>query len=259
MGGRARALVTGASDGIGAGFARELARRGVDLVVTARRRERLEALAAELAVDTEVVAADLADPAGRQLIADRLRATQRPIDLLVANAGLGVYGPLATQDPGRVGQVLSVNVTALTELVHAALPGMQTRGRGALVLVGSTAGYVPGPFGAVYGATKAYVRSFSEALTEELRGTGVRVMLLAPGVTDTGFQAAAGVAADAVPAAARMSVEPVVRTALRDLARGRAVSVPGGLNKLAVYGGQVTPSWLTRRVSAVVHRRFAGH
>jgi uncharacterized protein len=156
-----RALVTGASAGIGAAMARELSARGVEVVLVARRSERLEALAAELATDAEVLVADLADRSGRDLVAERLVREDRPVDLLVNNAGLGVYGALAAQDPDRIRELLDVNVTALVELTRAALPGLLAREVGGIINVGSTAGYLPGPYSAVYGATKAFVRSFT--------------------------------------------------------------------------------------------------
>jgi uncharacterized protein len=251
-----RALVTGASDGIGAGFARALAARGVELVVTARREDRLHRLAAELPVDVEVVAADLAAPAARAQLCERLRDGERPVDLLVNAAGFGAYGPFVDLDPTRMQELVAVNLAALVDLTHAALPGLLERGGGAVVNVGSIAGATPGPFGAVYAASKAFVGSFTHALHEELRDTDVRVMLLAPGVTETGFQAASGASEDAIPSVARMEVGPVVATALRDLARGRAVSVPGGLNRLAVVLGPRAPTALARRVSAAIHRRY---
>jgi short-subunit dehydrogenase len=251
-----RALVTGASDGIGEGFARALAVRGVELVVTARREDRLHRLATELPVDVEVVAADLASPPARARVCERLRDPERPVDLLVNAAGFGAYGRFVDLDPARTQDLLAVNLAALVDLTRAALPGLLERGHGAVVNVGSIAGATPGPFGAVYAASKAFVGSFTHALHEELRDTDVRVMLLAPGVTATGFQAAAGAAAEAIPAVARMEVGPVVATALRDLARGRVVSVPGGLNRLAIVLGPRAPTALSRRVSAVIHRRY---
>jgi uncharacterized protein len=225
-------------------------------VITARREDRLHRLAAALPVDVEVVAADLAEPSERAVLAERLRDPERPVDLLVNAAGFGAYGPFAELDPARMQEMLAVNLAAMVDLTNAALPGLLERGGGAVVNVGSIAGAAPGPFGAVYAASKAFVASFTQALHEELRDTDVRVMLLAPGVTDTGFQAAAGVAAGAIPSAARMEVGPVVAAALRDLARGRAVSVPGGLNRLAVVLGPRVPTAFARRVSGAIHRRY---
>jgi short-subunit dehydrogenase len=253
-----RAVITGASAGLGASFARHLAARGVDVTLVARRSDRLQAMAGELGGDVEVLVADLVDRDDLERVAARLDDPQRPVDLLVNNAGLGAYGDVADLDADLQVRLVDLNVAALVRLTRAVLPQLQARRGGAVIQVGSTAGFQPGPHGAVYGATKAFVRSFTEALHEELRGSGVQVLLLAPGFTETEFQAVAGVAPDAVPKAARMDADEVVATALRDLVRGRAVSVPGAWNRVTAYGSQVTPSSVTRRASAVVHRRFVG-
>jgi uncharacterized protein len=252
-----RALVTGASDGIGAGFARALAARGVELVVVARRAARLHELAAAVPVDVEVLPADLADAAGRRRVVERLEATERPIDLLVNAAGFGAYGKVHELPQERHRDLVEVNVSAVVELTQAALPGLLARGGGGVINVGSLAGFSPGPYGAVYGASKAFVGSFTQALHEELRDAPVHVMLLAPGVTDSGFQAVAGIPADALPAAARMDVGSVVASGLSDFARRRAVSIPGVLNKASAIGSRVAPAAVTRRASALVHRRYA--
>ena len=253
-----RALVTGASAGLGASFAHHLAARRVELVLVARRADRLEALAAELPVDVEVLRADLGVPADLARVEARLAATHAPVDLLINNAGLGAYGRFDALDADRQAGLVDVNVRALVRLTRAVLPRLVAEGAGGIVNVGSTAGFQPNPYGAVYGATKAFVRSFTEALHEELRGTGVRAMLLAPGFTDTEFQAVADVAADAVPGGARMDADTVVEVALRDYAAGRVVSVPGAVNRLSSGGAQVVPSVITRRLSAIIHRRFVG-
>jgi short-subunit dehydrogenase len=253
-----RALVTGASAGLGEGFARALAARGVELVLVARRQDRLEALAAQLPVACEVLPADLTDDAELAAVEARLRATSAPVDLLVNNAGFGAYGAFVDLPPERQTEMVACNVTAMVRCTHAVLAQLRPRGRGGVINVGSTAGFQPDPWAAVYGGTKAFVRSFTEALHEELRGTGVRVMLLAPGVTATEFQQVAGVHVDRAVAAVSMPVEPVVERALTDLARGRAVSVPGAVNRLGALGADLTPSALSRRVSGLVHERFAG-
>jgi uncharacterized protein len=254
----ARALVTGASAGIGEEFARQLAARDVALTLVARRRDRLEALAAELPVDVEVLPADLTDRQDLALVEQRLASLDDPVDLLVNNAGFGLYGAHAELDIERQQTMIELNVLALTRLARAALDQQLQRGRGGVINVGSTAGFQPNPHGAVYGGTKAFVRSFTEALAEELRGEPVHVMLLAPGFTDTEFQAVAGVVDGAMPDPARMTAEPVVTAALKDFARDRVVCVPGAANALAARGSDVTPSGISRRVSGVVHRRFVG-
>jgi uncharacterized protein len=251
-----RAVVTGASDGIGASFARALASRGVELVVVARRATRLHELAAAVPVDVEVLPADLADPVERGRVAERLDDPERPIDLLVNAAGFGAYGAVHELPPERLLELVEVDVSAVVALTRAALPRMLERGTGAVVNVGSLAGFSPGPYGAVYGASKAFVGSFTQAVHEELRDTPVHVMLLAPGVIDSGFQAVAGIPDGALPTIARMDAGSVVTAALADLARRRAVCIPGTLNKAAAIGSRVAPAAVTRRASALVHRRY---
>lgn len=259
MGARiARALVTGASAGIGEQFARQLARRRVALVLVARRRDRLEELAAQLDVPVEILPADLTSADDREVVERRLRAVDRPVDLLVNNAGFGSYGEFARLEVDRQERMVELNATALVRLTHAAVGGQLARGRGGIINVGSTAGFQPDPHAATYGATKAFVRSVTEALAEELRGQPVRVMLLAPGFTETEFQDVADIEPDLLPQAARMGAEPVVATALRDFARGRTVSVPGAANTLTAVGADLFPSVVGRRVSGLVHRRFGG-
>jgi uncharacterized protein len=253
-----RALVTGASEGIGAGFARALADRGVDLVLVARREHRLRRLGDTLPVDVEVLAADLAVPDGRATVAARLRERYRPVDLLVNNAGFGTYGASAAQDEATSSAMVAVNVTAVVELTHAVLPGLLERGRGGVINVGSTAGFRPNPYAAVYGASKAFVNAFTQAVHEELRGSPVRVLLVAPGSTATGFQRVAGLEPDAVPSSLRMQVEPVVDAALRAFAGRRAVCVPGALPALAGFASDLAPSAVSRRATALVHRSRMG-
>jgi uncharacterized protein len=251
-----RALVTGASAGIGEQFARQLPQRGVALTLVARRAERLEELAAELDVDVEVLPADLTEDDGRARVEQRLRRDDAPVDLLVNNAGFGTYGSFTDLDLERQSQMVDLNATTLLRLSHVALAAQLARGVGGLINVGSTAGFQPDPHAATYGATKAFVRSFTEALAEEVRGTPVRVMLLAPGFTTTEFQDVAGIEAGVLPGPAQMSAGPVVAAALRDFARGRTVCVPGAANTMMRLGADVAPSSLSRRVSGVVHRRF---
>lgn len=257
-----RALVTGASAGLGTEFARQLAARGTDLVLVARRAERLEALASELRdaadVDVEVVPADLADRADLARIAARLETSERPVDLLINGAGAGAYGDHADLDADRQLQLVDLNVTALVALTRAVLPRYLDAGAGAIVQVGSLAGFQPCPHAAVYGATKAFVRSFTAAVQEEVRGTGVRVLLLAPGITETEFQQVSGFDEGAVPSLARSGADEVVAAALRDLARQRRTSVPGALNRGAALASGASPSVLSTRISGLLHGRFAG-
>lgn len=251
-----RALVTGASAGIGTALVRALADRGVEVVLVARRQDRLEALAADLPVAAEVLVADLADRGDLDRVAARLVSTSEPVDLLVNDAGLGVYGPLVDQDPARLQAMLDVNVAALVHLTRAALPHLVARGGGGVINVGSTAAYQPGPYSAVYGATKAFVRSFTEAVHEETRGTGVRVLLLAPGVTRTEFQSVAGVPEGAFPSVLTGDADQVAAAGLEAFATGRAVCVPAWTDRVAVVGSELLPSSVTRRLRARVLRRY---
>lgn len=180
------ALVTGASSGIGAAFARALAEAGVAVVVVARRTDRLDALAAEL-TGIEVLAADLATPAGREVVARRLTDPDRPIDLLVNNAGLGAATPFADGDVERYREIVAVNVDAVVELSHAAVGPMLHRGRGWIVNVSSLGGHAPGPGFAVYSATKAFVTSFSESLHEEVVAEGLAAAAAGRAVRVTGW------------------------------------------------------------------------
>ncbi len=204
-----------------------------------------------------MLVADLGTAAGVAAVEARTASTSAPIDLLVNNAGFGAYGAFADLAPELHRAMIDLNVTALVRLTHAALDQQRPRGAGGVINVGSTAAYQPDPFGAVYGASKAFVRSFTEALHEELRGSGVHVMLLSPGFTDTEFQEVADVADDAMPAALRTSAEAVVAEAIRDFGRGRAVCVPGVANKLNVAAVDLTPSVVSRKASRFVHQRFS--
>ncbi len=253
------ALVTGASSGIGEGFARRLAAGGTDLVVVARRTDRLEALATELheahGVDVEVLTADLADPWPRAAVEARLADAGRPIDLLVNNAGFGTSGPFVELDVDREDEEIRLNVIALVRLTHAALPGMIERGRGAVCNVSSVASFQPLPQNATYAATKAFVTSFSQALHEETRGTGVTVTALCPGFVQTEFQQHSDTATSRVPSFAWLDVDHVVDAGLAATARGRAVAVPGATYKALDALAQVTPRGLVRRIAGAVTDR----
>ena len=257
-----RALVTGASSGIGAAFARRLAGDGYDLVVVARSRVALEGLAKECserhAVTVSVQAADLTQP-GELRVVEELLAADPGFDLLVNNAGFGTVGPFADSDVEREEEEILLNVVAVARLTRAALGRMTARDRGAIINVSSLAGLGPYPYTATYGATKAFVNSFTEAIAEELRGSGVRVQALLPGFTRTEFQQRAGIDPGDVPAFAWMDPDDVVDASLAALERGEVVCVPGlGYRALAGVAGLVPRSVFRRLVGLMQASRHSG-
>jgi hypothetical protein len=250
------ALVTGASSGIGRELARELARDGYDLVLTARRAAPMQALAAELArhgAAADVVAADLSRPGAADALVEALGARHSAIDVLINNAGLGAVGRLDRIDPARIGEMLNVNIVALTELTRLLLPDMLARRSGRIMLVASTAGFLPGPGMAVYFATKAYVLSLGEALAQELRGTGVTVTTLCPGATATEFFAVAGSEHGVVRAT--MNAAEVARIGYRGLKSGRRVVVAGLHNQVLALGSRYAPHTVSLPVVAALMPR----
>lgn len=230
------ALVTGASGGIGEELARLFAADGHGLVLVARSRDKLARLAEELqakhGVEARVLAADLARPDAPREIFDELQGAGVTVDALVNNAGFGSYGLFAETDLKFELELLQVNVVALTHLTKLFLPGMLARRRGYVMNVASTAAFQPGPLMAVYYASKAYVLSFSEALTNECAGAGVRVSALCPGPTETGFVAAAGMGDSKLFDRAVMDARTVAVEGYRGLLAGKAVVIPGVRNNL---------------------------
>jgi short-subunit dehydrogenase len=253
------ALVTGASSGIGESLARLLAERGHDLVLVARDRGRLEVLAKELEgafhASAQVLPADLTDADQLAMVEARCHDRSAPVDVLVNNAGFGTFGPLHTLDVDTEAREIQLNVVALVRLTHAAATEMVERGAGGILNVSSLAGFQPGPSNATYGATKAFITSFTEAVHEELRGSGVSVTVLCPGFTRTGFQAAANVPAEAVPGFMWQEADAVARVGLDALAKNRAIAIPGGLNKVLGNFSSVAPHGLSRRLAAAVLKR----
>ncbi|MEV6593815.1 SDR family NAD(P)-dependent oxidoreductase [Streptomyces acidicola] len=248
------ALVTGASFGLGAEFADQLAARGHDLVLVARSRDRLEETADRLrtahGVQAHVVPQDLAEPDAADRIAHELAARGLTVDVLVNNAGFGTCGRFEEIDPRREHDQLMVNVVALVDLTHALLPGMLHRGSGAVLNVGSTAGYQPSPYFAVYSATKTFVLNFSLALREEYRGRGIKVTTLCPGPVETRFFETIGTRRAAV-GGNFAAPEPVVRAALRALDRDRAYVTPGLSNQIVAH---LTPRRPRTLVAAITKR-----
>lgn len=252
------ALVTGASSGIGREFASQLAARGVDLVLVARRVQRLDELGADLReahrVDVEVLPADLTEQSGLAAVEDRLREPARPVDVLVNNAGFGTHGQFHELDPEREDVEIRLNVLAVTRLTHAAVGAMLERGQGGVVNVSSMAGFQPLPYSTTYAATKAFVTSFSQSLHEELRGSGVRVLALCPGYVRTEFHDVAGIDQAMVPSGAWLRAPDVVSAALAALARGEALCVPGLGYKLLAASTHLAPRSVVRRVAGVFAR-----
>ena len=245
-------LVTGASSGIGLELAKLFAADGAHLVLVARRKELLERLAAELGEvsggGVRVLPKDLRDPAAPRQIFDALSEAGVAVDVLVNDAGFGGIGRVFEQDEQRQADMIQVNVTALTRLTRLFLPAMLARRRGGVLNVASTAAFQPGPMMAVYYATKAYDLFFTEALAEELRGTGVTATALCPGPTRTGFQAVAGMERVLLMKYATGTAEGVARTGHRAFRKGKALAVPGLGNWLGAQTVRFTPRFAMRRL-----------
>jgi short-subunit dehydrogenase len=245
------ALVTGASAGLGTEFARQLAARGYDLALAARRRDRLEALAAEVERDfkvkTVVVESDLSRPGASAALLAELDEKGIELDLLVNNAGVGMHGPAIDFPVEKVAALVQLNVNALMELALAAAKRMAARGSGAILNVSSTASFQPMPYFAVYAATKAFVTNFSLALARELAPRGVRVLAHCPGPTKTEFNAAGDVHAREAEWA-YMSAGRCVAIGLRALDRRRSLVVTGLFNRVAAYFARRSPLWLVTRL-----------
>ncbi|AUS81681.1 short-chain dehydrogenase [Actinoalloteichus sp. AHMU CJ021] len=246
------ALITGPTSGIGLSFARRLAAEGYDVVLVARTESKLISLAAELGdrygVEAETITADLAEAADRDRVAARLRDEERPVDLLVNNAGFSTGGHFERNEFSALRSQLEVNVTAVLQLTHAALPGMLARRGGDVINVSSIAGFLPGR-GSTYTASKAWVTSFTEGLAAGTRGSGVRLLALCPGFTRTEFHERADIDMSGLPRSFRLDADFVVHESLRDLRRGRAVSVPGNQYKALASVSRLLPRWLVRRVA----------
>ncbi|HET9398162.1 MAG TPA: SDR family oxidoreductase [Sphingomicrobium sp.] len=247
------ALITGASAGLGVDFARQLSAKGQRLVLAARRKDRLELLAAELG-NARAVAIDLGEPgAADRLMAD-IDAHGEHVDLLVNNAGFGLTGRFAELDGKRQRQMIDLNCGALVELAHAVLPAMIERKRGGILNVASTAAFQPGPGMAVYFATKAFVISFSEALHEELKGQGVKVSALCPGPTATEFGEVAGFGPSNASSKLAAASPPVVTAGLEGLERNQAVMIPGLMNKATAQAHRFVPRSVIRRAVGILKK-----
>ncbi len=248
MGTWTRALVTGASSGIGRAIALQLAADRTELVVVARDEERLGELADSVGVECEVLVADLADPEALARVEARLSDLAVPIDLLVNNAGFGSHGPFHELDLEREATMVDVNVAAVHRLALVAAPVMVAAGRGGILNVSSMAGFTATPGGATYSATKAFVTSLSESLHAELRPHGVHVCALCPGFTRTEFQARAAYDTSSIPDAAWQTADEVAIAGLRGVERNRPIVVPGSMNKVGAGVINALPARLRRRL-----------
>jgi uncharacterized protein len=251
-------LITGASAGIGAEFARLLAAEGGTLVITARRGDRLEALAEELrrahGVRVETIVADLALKESADLLAEKTRALGLEVTTLINNAGFGLTGAFADQPADRVIEMLALNIVALTRLTRIFLPEMRARQAGGIINVASIAAFLPGPYMSVYYASKAYVLSFSEAIAHELRGSGVVVTALCPGATKTEFQEVAGMTDTPLLRRLSMSSREVARLGLAGHRAGKTVVITGVGNKLTPFAARLVPRGVMARLAASLQK-----
>ncbi len=248
------ALITGASAGLGAEYAKLFAADQHDVVLVARRRDRLEALAAELTkahgVTAHVIAADLGAADGAQRVIDEVKKLGVEIDFLVNNAGFGTSGAFAELEAARELEMVAVNVTVLVTLTRAFLPGMIARKRGRVLNIGSTAGFQPGPFMSVYYASKAFVNLFTEGLAYELRGTGVTATVSCPGATATEFAGVAGNASSRLFKMGAASASTVALQGYRAMLAGKPMVVHGFKNKFAIQMLRVSPRAAIRAIAA---------
>lgn len=246
-------LITGASSGIGLELARSFAADRSDLILVARSEGKLKDLSRELessrGIRCLVMPADLADPKAPESLLERLRAADIVVDVLVNNAGFGAIGPVASLDARRQVEMIQVNVSALTHLTRLLVPSMIERRKGGILNVASTAAFQPGPNMAVYYATKAFVLSFSEALAEEVAGSGVRVTCLCPGPTKTGFVDAAGMEGVRLFRLGAMDAPAVARFGHSAYRQGRVVAIPGLVNKVIPQSLRVSPRFLVRKIA----------
>ncbi len=253
-------LVTGASSGIGVELARTVAAWGGNVALAARSVDKMEALAADLrgehGVEARVFGADLAAAGGAGDLARRVEEAGLVIEHLVNNAGVGTIGAFAESDLDAELRMLRLNCEAVVELTHRYLPRMVARGSGGVIQLGSVVSFLPVPYMAVYGASKAFVRSFTEAVAEELAGTGVRMTAVCPGHVPTGFQTAAGFAEEAQAAPGALSAEKTAQLGLEGYIRRETVVVTGVVNRINVAATGVVPRKIVARVGAKMMRKF---
>jgi len=245
-------LITGASAGLGAEFARQCAARGEEIVLVARRRDRLEAVAAEIGGTAHIFVADLAEQDAAASLVAQIEAEGLTIGTLINNAGFGLAGKFMSHPLGRIDEMIDLNVRTLVDLCHLVLPAMRERGQGAICNLASTAAFQPGPNMAVYYATKAFVLSFTEALHHELKGSGIRVSALCPGPTATEFGSVAGTNISSALDRITGDAVSVVRAGLRGLDRNKAVVIPGWANKTTANISRILPRAAMRRIVGAI-------
>jgi uncharacterized protein len=248
------ALITGASGGLGLELARLCAKGGHDVVLVARSQEKLDEIAKYLSgmygIRAEVIAADLTEPEAPQAIMGEIERLGFGVDVLINNAGFGDWGLFGRADLRRQLQMIQVNVIALMVLTRLALPRMVSQRRGRILNLGSTAGFAPGPLMAVYYATKAFVISFSEAIGNELQGTGITVTALCPGATRTGFAREAGMdQSNLFESPTVMDPAPVAAAGYKGMMRGKAIVIPGLANRLMIQSIRISPRWMVRMIT----------
>ncbi|MFC7372890.1 SDR family NAD(P)-dependent oxidoreductase [Fictibacillus iocasae] len=247
-------LITGASSGIGLSLAKRFAKDGYSLILTARNEEQLQKIATELQAEYRInaayIAQDLSQPEAPRQLVDELNRRDLSVDMLVNNAGFAAYGPFRDTKWEEERDMIQVNIMALTELTKRLLPGMISRNRGRILNVASTAAFQPGPLMAVYYATKAYVLSFSEALSFELRNTNITVTALAPGATATNFEARANLGSSRLFKSGAMNVEDVALAGYKAMQSGKRLVIPGAKNKFLASAIRLLPR---KTVLKIVH------
>ncbi len=250
---RPLALVTGASSGIGLELARVLAAHGHDLLLVARRANLLQKMAQELELTyggrAEVLTLDLSQPGAAERVVAELQARGRTVDVLVNNAGFSQHGLVAELPLDRLQAIVQVNVLALMDLTRLILPGMLTRKQGRVMNVASVVSFTPAPYAAVYAATKAFVLSFSEALAEELRDTGITVTALCPGTTATEFATTSGMTDTLAFRSGSMPAKTVAEIGYQGMMRGKTIVIPGWMNRLTVFSLRLSPRSLVAKIA----------
>ena len=255
------ALITGASSGIGAAFAHALGQRRYDLVLVARREERLKAVAEQSralgAGRVEIMSCDLSHTSAPTELQARIAGANLTVDFLINNAGFGTTGCFHRMPLERELEQIELNVLALVSLTRLLLPAMLARGSGTIINVASTAAFQPVPYMSTYAATKAFVLSFTEGLACEVAGRGVRLLALCPGPVRTEFQSVAGNESPLVPSFAYMDADAVVSQALAAVERGRVVRINGAMNSVMAYAARLFPRAIVRAIAGRIYRNAA--